>query len=128
MNTITYTPTIYGDKNDFVNTLINDCTHGQIFSGVFKKRDGSFRTFQGKAWMKESVKGTGVTPPKHLFPYLDNNVYLSNLQKLSEKLGRRLNKMIDENDIIEARRSSWRSFVIDNLVELSIGGQTIKFQ
>lgn len=124
-----YNKAIFGDVGSFAHTMIQETTHGKIFSGKFIKSDGSVRVFNGRAYADGSVKGTGgsVSVTK-MVPYIDNEVLIKNLKNASNELGRKLNKEEDAELIAKCRQKSWRSFKPENLLELNINGETIKFQ
>lgn len=82
---------------------------GKVFSGAFKKLDGSLRTFNGRATAKDAVIGTGSA---RKLAFIDNNALIKNLKS--------------GMDSTQARRASWRSFVASNLISLKVGNTEIE--
>ena len=124
-----YSKAIFGNAASFAHTMIQESTHGKIFSGKFLKSDGSVRVFNGRAYAQGSVKGTGGSVNiQKMVPYIDNEVLIKNLKNASNELGRKLSKDTDAELIAQCRQKSWRSFKADNLLELNINGEKIIFQ
>lgn len=124
-----YSEAILGNVASFAHTMIQESTHGKIFSGKFLKSDGSVRVFNGRAYAEGSVKGTGGSVNiQKMVPYIDNEVLIKNLKNASNELGRKLNKDTDAELIGQCRQKSWRSFKAENLLELNINGEKIIFK
>lgn len=113
---------IFPDKADLAKTLIQECTHGQVFSGLYVKSNGEERVFNGRAYADGSTLNTGKQLSPKLVPYIDNAVLISNYKALSTSLGRKLSQDQDKDLIEDARRKSWRSFNADRLKELNVAG------
>ena len=106
-----YRTTIENEPEAFTDLLSNLMrgSGGKVFSGTFKKLDGSLRTFNGRATAEDAVIGTGSA---RKLAFIDNNALIKNLKSGMDK--------------VSARRASWRSFVASNLISLKVGNTEVE--